>query len=174
MSKATAEFGSGVGAERKLRGVIDDILGQNPEQTILIDTPGDLSLISNMSIAAAEVLVIPVATQLMSIDALSISLQRIGQIQQHLNSGLKRILILPSLFMSQRKTHKVSLQLMEKEFSRLMARASDGSLIVIEDRAEMDRFLHAHMPFKHGSPMDLGFKQLADCISSTENTVRLG
>lgn len=164
LSKARVEFGEGVGAERMLKGIIEDVRINHPNSTIIIDTAGELSLVSNMAIAAATKLIIPVATQLMSIDALGLSLQRIGQIQANLNSGLREIWILPSLFLRQRVAHKTALNILENDFADLMMKSRKGQRIVIEDRAEMEKFLHAHVPFKAGSVIERNFKYIVELI----------
>jgi|GEM_PF-5810443 len=147
LDKSRTEFVEMAGAQLFLRAAIEDfqesLEPSENEPTIIIDTAGELSLLSMMGIACAEKVVIPIGTQLLPIDSLSITLQRLGQAQSRLNPRLKDIVVLPTLFNPKRTTNVSSLNVLESEYGQLLPRYLDGSAIVIHNRAEVEALLHS-------------------------------
>jgi len=146
------EFEDYAGKELILKSLLEEVReDKNVTQCdILIDTPGDLSLNSILGLASANTCVIPVSTSIFGVDALGSTLQRIGQVQKMLNPNLRKITVVPSLHRKSRNSNKVTLQILSDGYGELLARDSADHPIIIEDRAEMERFLHSHEALPKG------------------------
>lgn len=144
LDRSRTEFQDHAGAELIMRSCLEEYDSRN--RTILIDTAGELSLLSTMMLACADMVLIPVGTQLMPIDSLSITLQRIGQVQQRLNPRLKNIAVIPSLYNQQRKTNVASLSILVKHYSTLLLRNMDETPVVFHNRAEVESLMHSLEP----------------------------
>jgi chromosome partitioning protein len=143
LERSRIEFNTLDGAEFTLRSEIDEYEGQ---ETIILDTAGELSLLSIMALSAADTALIPCGTQVLPIDSLPITLQRIGQVQERLNPKLGSTIILPTLYNRTRRTNRVSLDRLAENYSALVAKYHDGLPVVIDDRADVENLLHAHIP----------------------------
>jgi cellulose biosynthesis protein BcsQ len=109
---------------------------------ILIDTAGDIGLLAIMSLAACQTSLIPVATNVMGIQTLDLSLQRVEQVQRSLNSGLNKVLLVPSLFTRTRKAHQQCLEELKKGYSELLPFDESNEVVTILNRAEIENFIH--------------------------------
>lgn len=141
-----------IGVEMILKGALEDykmtqkIRESDVESVILIDTAGDLSVLSTQALAASQSVVIPVGTQLMPVDSLGLTLSKVGQVQKYLNYNLRNIVVVPTLFHSLRRTNKVSLQILKEQYSEIVLKDESDEILPIHNRAEIENLLHAHEP----------------------------
>jgi len=74
---------------RKLRDIDTEFL--------IIDTPGEMSLLTNWSLSIADVVIIPVQTAYFSFESLPLLIKRIRTAQKYLNENLKKIILVPNM-----------------------------------------------------------------------------
>lgn len=162
LEKANEEFKDVIGREMFIKSAISDLNfsltndnnshitshnngknGKNGKNgNILIDTAGDIGLLAIMSLAACQTSLIPVATNVMSIQTLGLSLQRVEQVQRSLNSGLNKVMVVPSLFTRTRKSHQQCLEELKKDYSELLPLDKNNEVVTILNRAEIENFIH--------------------------------
>ena len=151
LERLRVQTGETVGIELMLKSALEEfalsqkITNNDTKCHILIDSAGDLSLLSTQALAACQVVLVPVGTQLMPVDSLSLTLQKIGQVQKYLNYGLKKVLVVPTLYHSARNTNKASLQILNDQYSEILLKDEAGAPLPIHNRAEVENLLHAHV-----------------------------
>jgi len=158
LDRSRTEFANLGGGSFLLRGAIEDfqhycVSESKSTPVIVIDTAGELSLLSVMALACAETVVVPVGTQLLPIDSLGITLQRIGQVQERLNPLLKRIYVVPSLYNAARNSNKAALAILKDGYHQLLIKDSSSQVAILENRVEVENLLQAHELIKPRSPV---------------------
>ncbi len=154
--RAKSDFRDVPGKDLLMRHQLSGI--EEHAEFLILDTPGEISDLSNWALSVVDTVVIPVGTQLLPVESLGITLQRIEQAQRYLNPDLKTIYLVPNQH-KRRNTAKVALRMLEEQYGGLLARNAEGSAVVLHDRAEIEALIMGHQMLPTSS------KAYAECQS---------
>ena len=173
LEKSLELFSEYKGKEQMLRSAINDYFlytksDQNAENEanvqIIIDTAGDIGLLSLMSLVSANTVLVPIATSIFSIDSVNLILQRVSQVQQFLNSSLKEVRLIPTMVHRQRRTHRECLDHLRNQFPQLLY-WQESEVLMLQNRAEVENFLHDNVRIPRRSPIYSSLQSLVSQIA---------
>lgn len=155
---AKNEFSNTPGHENRLRVYLEGL----ECDYLIVDTPGELSLLTNWSLSVANTVVIPVQTEMFAVEALPIALQRINEAQKFLNPDLKTIFIVPNLFDARKNSCKVSLRFLQNTYSYAIPHDDEANEdIAIHYSADISNFIACNTKLPKSSKSYQAIQQLA-------------
>lgn len=115
LAQGEASLWSQPGAETRLKRVLDPLRARY--DFILVDTPPNLGGMTRNALAAADEVLIPVATEPLDILGIPLIMRTIGEVQRWANPDLRVLGILPTRYKRTLSVHKDSLQRIRARFS---------------------------------------------------------
>ena len=136
--KAKTDFRDDPGHEMLFRYKLEDVSADY----MVIDTPGELSLLTNWSLSIADVVVVPVQTAYFSVESLPLLIKRIRRAQKLLNPNLKKVIIVPNMVDMRTKTSHGAMGLLIDRFGDNMIFLNGEELPVhFLKRAAVENFI---------------------------------
>ncbi len=122
LSAAEFKLASEMGREALLKNALESTESENDKslvelyEYILIDCPPSLGFLSLNSMAASDAVIIPVATNYLSVRGMDMLLQTIARVKAKINRGLEVLGILPTMFSKGTKHSQEVLELINKVY----------------------------------------------------------
>lgn len=173
LSQAELKLASEFRREYRLADALQQI---NTEyDTILLDCPPSLGLLSVNCLVAANYLLIPIQTEYKSVEATITLLQATYEIAQEVNPGLKIAGAIPTMHDDRLSQAKRALQTIQEVFESLRSNPSFKDNIVfppIPRRTDFANAVAEHLPLAQYAPKHTALKTLRE-IATTLKTLQL-
>jgi chromosome partitioning protein len=117
---------------------------------MIVDSPGELSQLTNWGLSIANVVVVPVETELFASETIDIQIKRIQKAQKKVNVNLNKIIIIPNRHDYRHVIEKEAMNFLIENYSDYLIFDNDNQSfpVFFPDRTEIQKFIAEGRPIK--------------------------